>query len=250
MVRIHLILLLRKISYYVRRRTVAHTLYSDHITQHDPTYTDYPINSYVLYTAPTGSSDKLELKHRTVRTVLVLYVLSTYILLVYQSLSLRGLFPAVSLIHVSLSEFHTLFHSQNWYVRENECFGIFYGVHLFEDLLDNRPFILKTDHMNLTYLNVTLTGKVLRWKLYLQGKDCHLCHVPGKEVHQGVPDALSRLCENHIPVKQDAETRKTTATLSALQPKQHLSDEVYDKIAAVHNSSVGNWGQAKCRAKY
>jgi hypothetical protein len=139
----------------------------------------------------------------------------------------------------------------NWSVREKECFGIFYGVRLFEDLLDNRPFILKTDHMNLTYLNVTLTGKVLRWKLYLQDKDFHLCHVPGKEVHQGVSDALSRLCgENHMPVKQDAETRKTTtATLSALQPKQHLSDEVYDKIAAVHNSSVGHWGQAKCRAK-
>jgi hypothetical protein len=31
------------------------------------------------------------------------YVLSTYILLVNQSLTLRGLFPAVSLIHVSLS---------------------------------------------------------------------------------------------------------------------------------------------------
>ena len=34
---------------------------------------------------------------------LVQYVLSTYILLVYQSLILRELFPAVSLIHVSLS---------------------------------------------------------------------------------------------------------------------------------------------------
>jgi hypothetical protein len=40
-------------------------------------------------------------------------------------------------------------------------------VRLFEDQLDNRPFILKTDHKNLTYLNVTLTKKVLRWKLYL-----------------------------------------------------------------------------------
>ncbi len=37
---------------------------SHRIAQHDPNYTDYPINSYVLYTAPTGSSDKLELKHR------------------------------------------------------------------------------------------------------------------------------------------------------------------------------------------
>jgi hypothetical protein len=40
--------------------------------------------------------------------VLVQYVLSTYILLVYQSLTLRGLIPAVSLIYVSLSEGHTL----------------------------------------------------------------------------------------------------------------------------------------------
>ena len=134
----------------------------------------------------------------------------------------------------------------NWSVREKECYGIFYGVRLFEDLLDNRPFILKTDHMNLTYLNVTLTGKVLRWKLYLQDKDFHLCHVPGKEVHQGVPDALSRLCENHMPAKPE---QVRTATLSALQPKQHLSNEVYDKIAAVHNSSVGHWGHAKCKLR-
>ena len=37
---------------------------SHRIAQHDPNYTDYPINSYVLYIAPTGPSDKLELKHR------------------------------------------------------------------------------------------------------------------------------------------------------------------------------------------
>ena len=61
----------------------------------------------------------------------------------------------------------------NWSVREKEYYGIFYGVRLFEDILDNRPFILKTDHKNLT-------GKVLRWKLYLQDKDFYLCHVPGK----------------------------------------------------------------------
>ena len=91
----------------------------------------------------------------------------------------------------------------NWSVREKECYGIFYGVRLFKDLLDNRPF--------------TLTGKVLRWKLYLQDKDFHLCHVPGKEVHQGVPDALSRLCENHMPTKQEPEKKQgRTATLSAL----------------------------------
>ena len=133
----------------------------------------------------------------------------------------------------------------NWSVIERECYGIFYGVRLFEDLLDNRPFILKTDHKNLTYLNVTLTGKVLRWKLYLQDKDFYLCHVPGKEVHQGVPDALSRLCENHMPVKKDnREAVERPQHLSALQVKQEIPDEKYKRIAAVHNSNMGHWGHA------
>jgi hypothetical protein len=50
----------------------------------------------------------------------------------------------------------------NWSAREKECYGIYYGVKLFEDLLDNGYFVLKTDHMNLTYINATFTGKVLR----------------------------------------------------------------------------------------
>ena len=53
-----------------------------------------------------------------------------------------------------------------------------------------------------------------------------------------------------MPAKQEPEKKQgRTATLSALQPKQHLSNEVYDKIAAVHNSSVGHWGHAKCKLK-
>ncbi len=50
----------------------------------------------------------------------------------------------------------------NWSIREIECYVIYFGCKTFEDLLDNRHFILKTDHMNLTYLNVTLTGTVQR----------------------------------------------------------------------------------------
>ena len=58
---------------------------------------------------------------------------------------------------------------------------------------------MKTDHMNLTYINVTFIDKVLRWKENVQGKDFDLFHVPGKEEHHFVPDALSRLCANSIP---------------------------------------------------
>ena len=87
--------------------------------------------------------------------------------------------------------------------------------------------ILKTDHMNLTYLNFTLTGKVQRWKLYLLDKDFYLCHVPGKEVHQFVPDALSRLCENHM-LSNESETpthKRHQAFLASIEPKLHRIPE-------------------------
>ena len=50
----------------------------------------------------------------------------------------------------------------NWYTREKECYGIFYGVELFEAELDGRYSILSTDHKNLTYINATYAGKILR----------------------------------------------------------------------------------------
>ena len=139
----------------------------------------------------------------------------------------------------------------NWSTREKECYGICFGVKTFEDRLDIRRFILKIDHMNLTYLNVTLTGKVQRLKLYLQDKDFYLCHVPGKEVRQFVPDALSRLCVNHMPVKESEKPahKRHQAILATLEPKHRIPDTIFRQITAVHNSMVGHWGLEKCRER-
>ena len=49
----------------------------------------------------------------------------------------------------------------NWSTREKECYGIYFDCKTFEDLLDNRHFILKTDHMNLTYLNTDREGSAM-----------------------------------------------------------------------------------------
>ena len=136
----------------------------------------------------------------------------------------------------------------NWSAREKECYGIYYGVKQFEDLLDNRHFILTTDHKNLTYINVTLTGKVLRWKLYLQDKDFHLMHVPGKEVHQYVPDALSRLCENNIHPKTVVAS-PSHGILAAMEPTFHIPNPVFRAIAGVHNSEVGHHGLQMCKKR-
>jgi hypothetical protein len=72
----------------------------------------------------------------------------------------------------------------------------------------------------------------------------------GKEVHQEVPDALSRICENHMPANQVMEDHEgRPVTLSALQPKQSIPDEIYDKIAAVYSSSMDHWGQRLTRKR-
>ena len=97
---------------------------------------------------------------------------------------------------------------------------------------------LKTDRMNLTYINVTFTGKVLRWKLYFQDKDFDLIHVPGKEKHQFVPDALSRLCVNNVPPPPTMASKM----IVALQPVMILPPDIRDRLARVHNSKVGHWG--------
>ena len=90
--------------------------------------------------------------------------------------------------------------------------------------------------MNLTYINVTFTGKVLRWKLYLQDKDFDLYHVPGKEEHQFAPDALPRLCENHIP---------PPPTLAAIE----IPQDIYDRLSGIHNSHIGRAGLKVCKTR-
>jgi len=42
----------------------------------------------------------------------------------------------------------------NWSAREKECYCIYYGVRLFEELLDNKYFVLKTDHNRVYAKNV------------------------------------------------------------------------------------------------
>jgi hypothetical protein len=100
--------------------------------------------------------------------------------------------------------------------------------------------------MNLTYINVTFTGKVLRWKMYLQDKDFNLYHVAGKEEHQFVPDALSRLCVNHIPPPPALVDR----SIVALRPVMNLPQDIYDRIADIHNSLRGHVGLKLCKRRF
>ena len=163
----------------------------------------------------------------------------------------------------------------NWSTREKECYDIYFGVKTFEDLLDNWYFILKTDHINLTYLNVTLTGKVLRWKLYLQIKTFTYAMFPKRRCTSKFPMPFLGYAKNNMPSNHNnpieqlsslqlevgssphfssAEEQPLSPQAGAAQPdivppKKTIAKPIYKKNAKVHNSMEGHWGLNICKRR-
>jgi hypothetical protein len=77
-----------------------------------------------------------------------------------------------------------------WKTIEQEAFALVWIVMYFRGVLWGQPFVLETDHRNLTYVHGGTSPKVMRWALALQNFAFALVHVPG--VEQVVADALSR----------------------------------------------------------
>ena len=127
-----------------------------------------------------------------------------------------------------------------WSVREKECYGIFYCFKVLEDMLKHVKFHLKTDHKNLVYINCALTGKVARWKLYMQDWNFTVSWVEGQEEHQQVPDKLSRLVSN--PEETEASIDTETAILAVAVAQVAISDAEYAIISSQHNAIRGHSG--------
>ena len=111
-------------------------------------------------------------------------------------------------------------------------------------MLKHVPFHLKTDHKNLVYINCALTGKVARWKLYMQDWNFTVSWVEGQEVHQQVPDKLSRLVSNPEEIETSNDT--DTATLSVAVAQVDISDAEYTIISSQHNATRGLTFIRKC----
>ena len=127
-----------------------------------------------------------------------------------------------------------------WSVREKECYGIFYCFKVLEDMLKHVKFHLKTDHKNLVYINCALTGKVARWKLYMQDWNFTVSWVEGQEEHQQVPDKLSRLVSN--PEETETSIDTETAVLAVAVAQVAISDAEYAIISSQHNAIRGHSG--------
>ncbi len=110
-----------------------------------------------------------------------------------------------------------------------------------EDMLKHVKFHLKTDHKNnLVYINRALTGKVARWKLYMQDWNFTVSWVEGQEEHQQVPDKLYRLVSK--PEETETSIDTETAVLAVAVAQVAISDSEYAIIFSHHNAIRGHSG--------
>ncbi|NBR24927.1 MAG: hypothetical protein EBU08_14365, partial [Micrococcales bacterium] len=79
---------------------------------------------------------------------------------------------------------------QHWSTPKKEAYTIHYCITELDYLLCDVHFTLRTDHNNLTFLNMDTDRKVHRWKLALQEYDFTAVHVLGKR--NVTADFLSR----------------------------------------------------------
>jgi hypothetical protein len=123
-----------------------------------------------------------------------------------------------------------------WSVPEKECYAIYFALKKWDYLLRNVQFTIKTDHLNLTYLNMEGSPKVKRWRTEIQEFDFFFEHIPGKD--SIVADAASRLCA------------KASQKILMLAPmKVTLPRDKYRIINKYHNSVVGHFGYKPTMSK-
>ena len=87
----------------------------------------------------------------------------------------------------------------NYTVREQECLAMVDSFKKFEHYLRGSEFtvVMHTDHSSLTFLSngSPLTGRLGRWREYLEGFDYKVVYIKGS--HNVMGDALSRSLTLH-----------------------------------------------------
>lgn len=71
--------------------------------------------------------------------------------------------------------------ARRWSTFEKEAYGVYFGVKYFEYFLRCREFVIETDHRNLTWIENSVVPKVIRWRIFLQGFNFKLRHIPGSK---------------------------------------------------------------------
>jgi len=101
---------------------------------------------------------------------------------------------------------------KRWSTPDKECYSIVFSLKHLEHLIRDRYFVLRTDHKNLTYLNLENSGKVRRWKLLIQEYNCGVEHIVG--VYNFVADDFSRM----IPANREESASEVNTSSVVTSP--------------------------------
>ena len=125
-----------------------------------------------------------------------------------------------------------------WSTIEKECYAIYFSFKKLKHLIRDIKFTLRTDHLNLLYLNEN-TAKVSRWKLEIQEYDFNIEHIPG---HKNIAaDGFSRLCPI-VPLTWEEENSLVSLVLAVGTEQFETPDEYSSILRQVHNVTVGHHG--------
>ena len=118
----------------------------------------------------------------------------------------------------------------NYTVREQECLAMVDSFKKFEHYLRGSEFtvVMHTDHSSLTFLSngSPLTGRLGRWREYLEGFDYQVVYIKGS--HNVLGDALSRSLTLHT-------TQTTTTFNSPIESVESRTNSTYvNRVCALH----------------
>ena len=119
-----------------------------------------------------------------------------------------------------------------WSTPEKECYAIFLSFEKFKHLIQHIKFTLRTDHKNLTYLNLAGSDKVMRWKLLIQQYNFDIEHIPGKD--NIVANGMSRFCP--------MDSSETDPDILCLAADFTIPKDKYRIISSFHNGNIGHFG--------
>ena len=94
-------------------------------------------------------------------------------------------------------------HEANWAVRELEALGILWACENFQHWLLHRPFVIRSDHHSLKWMNEVQGGRIERWVVRLA--PFRFTVVPKKGILNVAPDRLSRSGVDANPEKVSSE---------------------------------------------
>ena len=119
-------------------------------------------------------------------------------------------------------------HELNWSVFEKEAFSIYMAIRKFYYLIGDVPFILRTDHRNLIYMNNDASKKVIGWKMSVQPQLTYIQHREGRLMH--VPDAQSRLVKDQREMQEEIMSMHTRYNDEANQLFGNIDNEEMDLV--------------------